>query len=875
MSERYTMWLDNLQNIGVMTLFVFLALLALFLLRSAYSLIHSLKQKYTLLKVTPAAFTDKPAQATETLFNSLHGLGMSKTITDKLLGRKTVYACEIRSTKQSGIEFFVRVPESKVEATERLIESYLSDAKVEQVEDYLTKDHKSELKAKVLSFKQAKHYAYPLKAFDELEQQDPVGYITSAMTKLNKSEQIVFQINFTPRHLREANNISKKILKNKNVIPNFNKRAKGFGFIAAAVNRLLFGALDIISTASNPNVLNHSTAQKDLDRKQQIARDERPARQLSYFEHELVDSINQKLSQPLFAASVRALVVAGDQERTLSHKKALASAMSLFAVPKYQNLKLVRTKHPLAPKLSTWLFNNRLPKLFSTPNYFGSKELANLFHFPNSESAKTDNVIKSLSKTLPAPISLKDGTELDVLFGENIHHGQTTPIGLTAEERQRHMYVIGGTGNGKTTLLKYQIVQDMKAGKGVAVVDPHGDLAEELLGLIPKDRMDDVVYINPDDLEHPVGINLLELPTNLDGSPLEGTDLLREKDSVTESTISVLRKIFSEDDSGGHRIEYVLRNTIQTALTLPEANLFTIFRLLNDAKFRKRTVKSLQDQDLKNFWKQEIGKAGDMQRVKMAAGITAKIGRFLFSASARGMLEQNKSRVDFEKLMDEGKILICNFSKGNLGEDTSALFGITILAKLQLASLRRSKQAQANRSPFYLYVDEFQNFATMGFVQMLSEARKYKLFLTMAEQSTQQQDEQRLVEIILANVGTVVAFRSGSPKDEQLILPLFKPFIEEGEIANLPAYSFYTRISAIQAQEPLSGRTVLLEEKENSKIRDEVAGLSRRRYRKKVDGDIDNTECSAKPKKAIQKQKLKKELKTENKNKPNVSDSLS
>jgi hypothetical protein len=396
------------------------------------------------------------------------------------------------------------------------------------------------------------------------------------------------------------------------------------------------------------------------------------------------------------------------------------------------------------------------------------------------------------------------------------------------------MYIVGGTGNGKTTLLLYSILQDINNGQGIAVIDPHGDLAETILHHIPKERMDDVIYMNPDDLAYPIGVNLLELTPGL-----EGDDLLRENDLITESTISVLRKIFSEDDSGGHRIEYVLRNTIQTALTMENPNLFTIFRLLNDNKYRREIVKKLDDVDLANFWKNELGKAGEFQKVKMVAGITAKIGRFLFSASAKRILEQDKSTIDFGDILDSGKILICNFSKGNLGEDTSALFGTTILAKLQVASLRRSRLKQTDRRPFYLYVDEFQNFATMSFVQMLSEARKYKLFLIMAEQSTSQQDQQRLVDIILANVGTVICFRSGSPADERYVLPLFYPYIEQGEIANLPAYNFYMRIAAISAQEPLSGETVVVEEAADEIVFKEVIRSSRKKYAKKV---VENTE---------------------------------
>ncbi len=470
-------------------------------------------------------------------------------------------------------------------------------------------------------------------------------------------------------------------------------------------------------------------------------------------------------------------------------------------------------------------FKHRLPTLFARSScVFSASEIADLYHFPHTETAKTENVVKSLSKTLPAPISLKSNPKLDVVVGRNFHHGTSTDIGLTAAEREKHVYIIGGTGNGKTTMMEYAIVQDIKNGKGVAVVDPHGDLAEKLLRYIPESRVNDVIYFNPSDLGYPMGLNILELPEGLTGD-----ELLDAKDFITESVISIMRKTFSDDDSGGHRIEYIMRNTVQTALTIEGSTLFTIFDLLTDTKYRKKMIKTLEDQKLKNFWKNEFGKAGDFQRVKMAAGVTAKIGRYQFSASAERILSQPKSTINFEEVLD-GKILICNFAKGLIGEDTSELFGISTLAKLQLAAYRRVKQERSNRKPFYLYVDEFQNFATMSFVQMLSEARKYKVFLTMAEQSTSQQEEQRMVNTILANVGTVVCFRSGNPADEQVILPLFSPYIEQGEIANLPSYNFYARISAVLSQEPVSGETLLLEDSGIKDLAQLVIAASRVNY---------------------------------------------
>ena len=471
---------------------------------------------------------------------------------------------------------------------------------------------------------------------------------------------------------------------------------------------------------------------------------------------------------------------------------------------------------------------------------------ADLYHFPNSQAAKTENVVKSLSKTLPAPISLKGDSKFDVILGRNDHGEANTLIGMTAKERERHVYIIGGTGHGKTTMMEYAAVQDIHAGKGVAVVDPHGDFAKKLLRSIPEHRIKDVIYFNPADLSYPIGLNLLELPEGLSDD-----ELIEAKDFITESVISIMRKTFSDDDSGGHRIEYVLRNSVQTALPVEGATIFTVFDLLTDPKYRKKITATLEDVKLKNFWKNEFGKAGDFQRVKMAGGVTAKIGRFQFSASAERIMSQSKSTINFEEILD-GKILICNFAKGLIGEDTSELFGIATLAKLQLAAYRRVRKQQADRKPFYLYVDEFQNFATMSFVQMLSEARKYRLFLTMAEQSTSQQDDQRMVNTILANVGTVICFRSGNPADEKLLLPLFRPYVEEGDIANLPTHHFYARMSAILSQEPVSCETLLLEDEGSAETAEQAIAASRKNYATRY---VKPVAPPAKPEKRLSKKK--------------------
>jgi hypothetical protein len=782
-------------------------------------------RKIVVLEMTPPAFKDKRPDANRMFLQALHGFGQSRTLREKFLGIQNYFSLEIVASKETGIRYLLRCSEKQHKNLDRIITTHMPEVIIKVVSDPLVTVKASTMS--LLRIRQSAHYMYPLVRYERDDTHDPIGYVTGAMTKLQANEQFIYQVTISPRQLRASKKLRKKIVANENLIFEYHNRMpsllnRTFGII----NKLLFGLADTVSlvyhTDTQPIVTRKDV---ELQRKTEVAKRTRPERTLSYFEYEMVDEISKKLSLPLFKVAIRTAIMSNDNQARSDRMHAMRGALSLFNNEKLQKLTFKKYRNIVTRRYQLWLM--KLGALGDSlhPCILSSEELASVYHFPHAEHSRTENVVQSLSKTLPAPISLKNGTKLDVLIGENHHHGQVTPIGLTEAERQRHMYVVGGTGNGKTTMLKYQIVQDIRNGKGLAVIDPHGDLAEELLGYIPEERLKDVIYINPDDLERPVGINLLELPKNLSGD-----ELLREKDIVTESTVSVLRKIFSEDDSGGHRIEYVLRNTIQTALTMDEANLFTIFRLLNDAKFRKSVVNNLENEDLKIFWKNEIGKAGEMQKVKMAAGITAKIGRFLFSASAKKILEQNKSTIDFDRLMDEQKILICNFSKGLLGEDTSMLFGVTILAKIQLASLRRARQAQSDRKPFYLYVDEFQNFATMSFVQMLSESRKYKLFLIMAEQSTQQQDEQRLVDIVLANVGTVITFRTGSPTDERILLPLFRPFVEENELSNIPSYNFYARISAVNTQEPVSGTTCLLDINPDAIIARRIKDYSRNKY---------------------------------------------
>lgn len=791
--------------------------------------------KRTWIEITPPVAVKSSSNASLQLFNVIHGQNVSRSIQDKLLRIPSIFSLEITSSKSGGIQYLAFIPERNKEEFQKHITSYISGARCKAI------NRQRESMTSITDFKLSNHFMYPLADF-RTSDVDPLNYILGSMTKQLPNEFVTYQLIIEPTKVRGTTALSRQIRRNDDVLVRPNTGVLSLaGTSLTGISNLIGGIAsvigEIINGSLNGHRLTYSSNRQMTAPIPQAARSDRPSRVISSFEQELLASINDKISQPLYKVSLR-VMVSGQQPATI---RALKSALDGFSTPLYQSLRAKRSI-PIANGYRKYLVQHRYPsRVMRTPMLLSSSELASLYHFMDRASIGADNLQTSLARTLPAPVSLKKGIIPDVVLGINDHKGVETQIGLTEQERARHVYVIGGTGNGKTTLLQYQIVQDIHNDKGVAVIDPHGDMAEFILTQIPKRRVKDVIYINPSDFDYPIGLNLLEYNPSLTGN-----ELLHEKDLITESVISVFRKIFSEEDTGGHRIEYVLRNAVQTALTVEGSTLFTVFDLLNDAKFRKQITSKLTDKHLKNFWNQELSKAGDMQRVKMGAGITSKIGRFLFSASARHVLGQAKSTIDFDDILNTGQILICNLSKGNIGEDTSELFGITILAKIQLASLKRAKLPIEERTPYYLYVDEFQNFATPSFVQMLSESRKYKLALVMAEQSTSQQSDRQMVDIILANVGTIVVFKTGNPQDEKVLFPLFRPYIDEGEISNLPSYSFYAKLSATTSQEPLSGHTLLIDNAGNQEIRDLVIEHSRKTYASKLEEPLkDKAESTA------------------------------
>lgn len=815
----------------IIILFILVALL--WLIRRIYLIKNSFQETSIILELTPPAFTEKTAYTTSQLFSVIHNLGDRRTWIEKLLGKKILFSFEIVSTLNQGIRYLIRTTSSETNNAKRSILSYLPQVEVKAVNEYLPQNLEKPCKfhTNVVEFKLKRHFAYPLQKQDTLEEHDPIAYLTGMMTKLSAGELISFQIVVSPTKTKETDKLSGMILNNEDVLryldkfglPNYLKPITDlFTLLISAVkvvgNQFQWAVTEIFHGSNLKSSYYAYQNNIQLQQLQQLQRNHiKPARMLSVFEQEAVKSVQSKINQSLFEVSIRFLAKMKTQQDLQERTKGFISSFAIFSVPRYQSLK---TKYnlPFIPteKIRLLNFRKRLLSLISnrSSNLLSVSEVADLYHFPFSKVTQTENIVKVYSKELPAPLSLKQGRKLDVIFGKNNYGGITTDIGLTQEERKTHMYILGRTGSGKTTLMFSQALHDIEQGRGLAFIDPHGDVSEDLLASVPLSRKNDLIYINPFDLKYPIGINVLELTPNLDEDDAE-----LEKEIVCEGVISLFKKVFSKDENANaHRIEHILRNTIYTAFYVDDRTLFTINKLLTNSAFRKQVLSRVDDEDLLDFWKSEFGKAGDYQVVKMTQGVTAKVGRFLRSPTARRMLEQTKSTINFDEILN-GKILICNLSQGKLGEDTTKLIGTTILTKLQQAALKRSNIPENKRTPFYLYIDEFQNFATLSFIKIVSEGRKYGLHLIIAEQSVSQQNDRSIVNQILANITTVIIFRSGNYLDEELMLDQFAPYLQKGEIMNLPRYKFYIKISALESEEPFSGETIYIPfNKDNKKI---------------------------------------------------------
>ncbi|MBU1037007.1 type IV secretion system DNA-binding domain-containing protein [Patescibacteria group bacterium] len=409
-----------------------------------------------------------------------------------------------------------------------------------------------------------------------------------------------------------------------------------------------------------------------------------------------------------------------------------------------------------------------------------------------------------------------DNNEITI-FAQTNFRKQAVNFGIKKDDRRRHMYVLGKTGMGKTNLLETMIIQDIQEGKGVAVVDPHGELAEKIIRFVPPHRINDVIYFNPADMDYPIAFNVLEKVT------------VEHRHLVASGLLGVFQKIWA--DSWGPRLEYVLNNAILALLEYPDSTLLGIMKMLVDKEFRKKVMKKITDPVVKSFWIDEYSKYPDRFQAEAIAPIQNKVGRFLSSSMMRNIVGQVKSSIDIRKIMDEKKILILNLSKGRIGEDNSSLLGSMIVTKIQLATMSRVEIPEKERNDFYLYVDEFQNFATESFANILSEARKYRLNLIMAHQYILQLSE-TVRAAVFGNVGSIICFRVGA-EDAEFLVKEFTPRFDETDLVNLSKYTIYLKLMIEGlSSEPFSATTLPpLSSPENAEeTAEKIINSTRERY---------------------------------------------
>ncbi|HSW91027.1 MAG TPA: TraM recognition domain-containing protein, partial [Candidatus Saccharimonadales bacterium] len=543
-------------------------------------------------------------------------------------------------------------------------------------------------------------------------------------------------------------------------------------------------------------------------------------------EKSTVEAIEEKTRYPAYEVLIRVVV----SSNTASHSQALlknvVAAFALFDSPSFNGFKFAVTKN--VEELVTAYIFRFFPQTI-TQNILNSIELASIFHLPNQKNIPTSQVQRQMSKQVDGPTQLMDE---GFLLGYNEFRGVKKPIRLSTNDRRRHAYIIGQTGTGKSVLLENLAFQDMMDGRGFAFVDPHGDSVENLLGKVPKERVEDIIYFNPGDMTNPIGLNMFEF------------DHPDQKDFLVQEAINMLYGLYDPGHTGivGPRLEHIFRNCALLLMSDPNGGTFIdIPKLLIDDDFMKSKLKYVTDQTVLDFWTKEYPESKKSNESgEVVSWVVSKFGPFISNDSMRNILGQTKSGFNLRDIMDNKKILLVNLSKGRMGELNSKLLGIIFVMKFQAAAMGRADMAEDERQDFSLYVDEFQNFATESFESILSEARKYRLNLILGNQfMTQLTDKIR--EAIIGNVGTVISGRIGIT-DAEILVKKFAPTFDAEDLTKMPNYQSVTSVMINNVPSaPFSMSFLPPMGQSNAQLSDALKRLSAAKYgkpRAQVEKDI-------------------------------------
>jgi len=530
-----------------------------------------------------------------------------------------------------------------------------------------------------------------------------------------------------------------------------------------------------------------------------------------------LEGIENKISKPGFYTVIRLVVSSTSKEAAEAHLNNLEAAFDQFDNAN----SFTKTRIWLKGNFVTDFVYRYLPMRGSL-SVLTSEELATIFHFPNKAVA-TPHIFWLNAKKAPAPVQIP---ESGLFLGMSTYRGMAKPIYIQKDDRRRHMYVIGKTGVGKSELLKDMILQDIKNGEGVCFIDPH-DTIDKLLPLIPPERAEDVILFDPSDTERPMGLNMLEAQTE------------QEKHYIVSSIVGLMYKLYDPNKTGiiGPRFEHAIRNAMLTVMSEPGSTFIEVVRALTDSNFVQELLPKVQDPIIRRYWTDQIAQTNDFHKSETLDYIVSKFGRFVTNKMMRNIIGQSYSSFDFRKAMDEGKILLVSLSKGKIGEENASFLGLVLVPKILVAAMSRQNIPEEQRRDFYLYVDEFQNFATPDFAQILSEARKYRLNLIVANQFIGQMDED-VKNAIFGNVGTIVSFRVGVT-DANYLQHEFQPVFTEADLINVDVFNAY--IKTIVKNEPVSPFSMDLtkdisKEKtmENPRVAELIRELSRIKYGKDV-----------------------------------------
>lgn len=540
-----------------------------------------------------------------------------------------------------------------------------------------------------------------------------------------------------------------------------------------------------------------------------------PPHALSPKDLEVIKGIEEKTGKGGFDANIRIIVSAPNQQQAEIFLRNIMTSFGQYNIYEYGN-----AFKPLYVGSQKGIIQQFIYRYFDPRArlVLNAEEMASLFHLP--ERIQTPNIQWLAAREAPPPVELP---EEGILLGHAIYRNRTREVRIKDADRRRHVYIIGQTGTGKSKLLEFMAVQDIQRGKGVCVIDPHGDLIEAILTNVPKERIGDVIVFDPADTERPLALNMLEF-----SSPEQKTFLINEM-------INIFDKLYDLRQTGGPMFEQYMRNAMLLILDDPASGstLLEISKVLADEKFRKHKLSKTQNIVVKDFWEKEAQKAGgEAALANMVPYITSKLTQFVANDIMRPIIAQQTSSFNFRTVMDEQKILLINLSKGKIGEMNSALLGMICVGKLLMAALSRVDSDAEKRRDFYLYIDEFQNFVTESIAIILSEARKYKLNLTIAHQYITQlvkNNDTRVRDAVFGNVGTSLAFRVGV-EDAEKIAQQFAPVFDQYDVMNMERYHFYIRLLVDNQNPPAFSCKALLPPAGSTTMALRLKEMSRLKY---------------------------------------------